>query len=343
MDYPKLTIESSAFITQRSSLSAVRVSVVVATYQRPDLLNRCLAVLLDQKWDSSSYEIIVVDDAPDAETKQVVESWMLRRPSPRLRYIPVAFHRGPAAARNLGWRAAHGEIIAFTDDDCVPMPDWLAAGVSAMTDNITGAWGRIIVPIPRVPTDYERDTAKLERAEFATANCFYRRGELAEVGGFDERFTMAWREDSDLYFTLLERGERLVQAPDAVVFHPARRAPWGISLAHQHKNLFNALLYKKHPALYRRHIQPGPPWHYYGIVGTLLVAVEGFFVGQGIIVLTGLIGWIGLTARFCLRRLYGTSHELRHIAEMLITSALIPPLAIYWRLRGAFRYRVWFL
>src|SRR5438067_730536 len=108
-------------------------------------------------------------------------------PAPTLRYIPVTGVHGPAAARNAGWRAARGEIIAFTDDDCVPTPGWLRAGVSAFVDGVAGVDGRVVMPLPATPTDYERDAAGLERGEFVTANCFYGRDALVAVGGFDER------------------------------------------------------------------------------------------------------------------------------------------------------------
>ena len=149
-----------------------------------------------------------------------------------------------------------------------------------------GVCGRIIVPLPPAPTDYERDAAGLETAEFATANCFYRREALEAVGGFDERFTAAWREDTDLFFALLERGDR-ARAPEAVVIHPVRPARWGISIRQQRKSMFNALLFKKHPALYRERIQASPPLHYYGIVGALLVALVGMVSGRGRVTMIG--------------------------------------------------------
>ncbi|MEO7001913.1 MAG: glycosyltransferase family 2 protein [Ktedonobacterales bacterium] len=74
------------------------------------------------------------------------------------------------------------------------------------------------------------NVAQLAHAEFVTANCFYRRDALAEVGGFDECFEVAWREDSDLNFRLLQLGVRLIHVDTAVVTHPVRPAQWGISL-----------------------------------------------------------------------------------------------------------------
>ncbi len=265
---------------------------------------------------------------------------------PSIRYIPVTGNsHGPAAARNRGWRAAQGHIIAFTDDDCIPAPDWLRAGVAGFVNGTVGVRGRIIVPVEGRPTDYERSVAALSGAEFVTANCFYRRDALAAVGGFDERFTAAWREDSDLYFALLERhgADRFACVEQALVVHPVRPAPWGVSLRLQRKSFFNALLYRKHPALYRERIQPEPPWHYYAtlaaLAGTLLAALARRPRPAAI----GAAAWLLLTGLFAARRLKGTSRASRHVAEMLVTSAVIPLLSIYWRLRGAVSYRVWFL
>ncbi len=93
-------------------------------------------------------------------------------------------------------------------------------------------------PPARHLTDYELNARNLVRSEFVTANCFYRKQALEAVGGFDERFRMAWREDSDLFFSLLERSNgsgpsAFVQAPDAVVVHPVRPAGWGVSISQQ--------------------------------------------------------------------------------------------------------------
>jgi GT2 family glycosyltransferase len=248
----------------------------------------------------------------------------------------------PAAARNAGWRAAVGEAIAFTDDDCMPRPDWLRAGLAAMRDGIDGASGRVVVPLPDDPTDYELDAAGLERGEFVTANCFYRREALERVGGFDERFTAPWREDSDLYFTLLEQGASFVEAPQAVVVHPVRPAGWGISLKQQRKSFFNALLYKKHPRLYRERIQATAPIRYYAATTAILSAAAAVASGRrGPALLAGGV-WAFLVARFCQERLARTSRAPGHVAEMAVTSALIPTAAVYWRLRGALSFRVGF-
>ncbi len=318
-----------------------RVSVIVPTYRRDRLLEQCLDALGQQDLGPDRFEIMVSDNAGSETTEEVVDDWR-RRNSVSVKYLDASQRKGPAAARNVAWRAALGDIIAFTDDDCLPAPSWLREGASCFVDGVVGIWGKIVVPVSDQPTDYERDTSHLENAEFVNANCFYRRGALEAVGGFDESFETAWREDSDLYFRLLENGGHFARCEKAIVVHPPRPAPWGVSLRQQKKSMFNALLYKKHPTLYRQRIQAGPPWHYYGSLGSLFLVLSGIALHSPWLVAGGGAAWLVLTARFCASRLAGTSRAPAHVLEMMVTSALIPPLSVFWRLWGAWRFRVLF-
>jgi GT2 family glycosyltransferase len=322
---------------------SVRVSVVVPTYRRPELLGNCLAALAAQTLAADSYEILVADDAASDATHRQVEEFAVKS-SCTIRYVPITGTHGPAAARNGGWRAAQAPIVAFTDDDTIPDTGWLAAGVGALERDaeLAAVTGQVIVPLPPTPTDYQRNEAGLETAAFITANCFCRRDVLESLGGFDERFTSAWREDSDLHFRLLERGAKLRKTPEALVIHPVRPAPWGVSLRMQRKSQFDALLYKKHPALYRQHIWRWPPLDYYGIVLALVAAVSAAALGAWLACVLALTLWAMLTVRFMTRRLRGTSHAPVHVLEMVCTSLLIPFLSVFWRLYGAVRFGVWF-
>jgi GT2 family glycosyltransferase len=320
----------------------MRASVVVPTYKRPDLIARCLAALASQDLAPDSFEVIVADDAASPETRRRVES-IAAGSRQAIRYLAVSGRHGPAAARNVGWRAARGEVVAFTDDDCIPDPGWLAAGVAAVEGGAAAATGRVAVPLPEVPTDYERDAAGLAGAEFVTANCFCRRSILERLGGFDERFSAAWREDSDLHFALLRAGLPIARAPNALVVHPVRPAPWGVSVRQQRKTCFDALLYRKHPELYRRRIRPVPPWNYYATVASLGVAAAAAGLGRPGAALAAAGLWAGLTPWFCVRRLRGNSLAPGQVAEMVATSILIPPLSVFWRLYGSWKFRVLFL
>ncbi len=334
----------------------IRVSVVVPTYRRPDLLERCLAALSEQDYPSRNFEVVVADAASDPATQVQVENWNRRKAhrkagphkgGPHICYVPVAGkNHGPAAARNAGWRAADGDIIAFTDDDCIPSTAWLRLGAQVFVDGIKGASGPVIIKLPDNPTDYERNAAGLAGIQFVTANCFYKRSELESVHGFDERFEMAWREDTDLFFTLIERygnDEKFVHIQEAEVIHPIRPAKWGVSLQQQKKSMYNALLYKKHPGLYRQIIQPVPPWRYYRILLTILGASVSLLLGRKRFSLVFASLWLVMTGQFVAQRLKNTSRTPSHVAEMALTSAIIPPLSVFWRLVGAIRYRIFFL
>ncbi len=300
--------------------------------------------------------MIVVDNAGTEKTRLLVEEYAAghattdpNRDAPRaprrhpsFYYLLSADKPGPAAARNAGWRFAHGDIVAFTDDDCIPEAGWIGAGLEALEIGYDAVTGSVEVPIPATPTDYERNTSRLATAEFLTANCFVRCSALEASAGFDERFETAWREDSDLQFTLLEQACHIGRAPAAVVVHPVRKVPWGASLNEQRKSMYNALLFKKHPRLYRQRIQLGPPWRNYVIVLSALGAAGAASLGQSVPALLMAFLWGMLTSTFMSERLQGTTHSPGHIAEMVFTSILIPPMSVFWRLYGAVKYRVWF-
>lgn len=321
------------------------VSVVVPTCGRADLLNRCMAALAAQTLRGADMEIIVVDDAPSDATRSVVGQWTTHAAQRGLNVVYVANHgpHGPAAARNRGWRAARSEVIAFTDDDTMPDADWVRHGLMALDQDIDALWGRITMPLPDNPTDYERDASHLATAEFVTANCFCRKAMLEALDGFDEQFRLAWREDSDFHFRLLAQGARIRHAPDALVVHPVRPAKWGVSISQQKKIQFDALLYRKHPRLYREKIRATPRWDYYLIVAALLAAVLGAATGNGTLAALAATVWLAMTVRLCAIRLQSTNRTASHVVEMALTSAAIPVLAVWWRMVGAARFRVLFL
>ena len=337
------------------------VSVVVPTYRRPELLARCVRALVAQEYPADRLQVIVVEDGgvevgvpregrlgggkpersgagasewvvADARAETSIELVYLRVPS-----------AGPAAARNAGWRRAVGEIVAFTDDDTIPDRRWVTEAIRCFAAGADAVTGRTVVPLPDRPTDAERNVRGLESASFATCNAFCRRDLLAAVGGFDPRFRWAYREDSDLEFRLLDAGARIVRNDAAVVVHPPRLERPFVSLRQQQNQLFDALLYRKHPARFRATIAAGPPWRYYAIAAAQLLNLAGIAAGRPALAAGAGAVWLGLVGRFCAARLQGASRRPAHVADMLVTSLLIPPLALYWRLRGALQFRVRFL
>ncbi|MBT1703815.1 glycosyltransferase family 2 protein [Chryseosolibacter indicus] len=320
---------------------SIKVSVVIPTYKRPVLLLRCIDALLQQDFSRDLFEIIIVSDGPDEITQREFNK-VKSKTNLNVYYYALPQKKGPAAARNMGWRKAAGELIAFTDDDCMPGSKWLSVlyqtFVQKGLEEIAFS-GRTIVPIPKVPTDYEKNISNLERAEFITANCACSKKALLKVGGLDEQFTMAWREDSDLHFKLILHGVPVITLKNAIVTHPVRKAPWGISLQEQRKGIFNALLFKKYPRLYRERIQPNPPLLYYFILLCLLLFLIGASAPHYEIKIAGLCGWIGGTLWFTAKRLSSTSRSFSHVMEMILTSLLIPYLSLYYRIYGALKFK----
>jgi glycosyltransferase involved in cell wall biosynthesis len=329
---------------QAGAQALLRVSVVVPTRGRLDLLDRSLDALTRQDFAPGAFEIIVVDDAPSRNTLQLVAGWRARSLDRGMRLVYVANDgpHGPAAARNCGWRIARAPIIAFTDDDMVASPSWLTQGLAGFGDHTDVLCGRIESPHRRVPAAHERDAGAPASAEINAANCFCRRGVLEALGGFDERFCAGWREDVELHFRLLKMQANIARSHHATVVHPEPPPPWGASLFELHKISFDALLYKKHPELYRQKIRRLPCWEEYAIVAALAAAIIGLAAGSEIFAVIGCGVWLVLTAILSIRRLNGGPQTIAHVADMLVTSALIPPAAVFWRVLGAIKYRVRF-
>ncbi|MDP8922395.1 MAG: glycosyltransferase [Chloroflexota bacterium] len=318
------------------------MSVVIPTHRRPGLLRRCLAALARQEYPPDRLEIVVVEDGEPAGAEEVVAEFRASGVGVDVLFTRIA-RSGPAAARNAGWQLARGEIIAFTDDDTLADPHWIAASVRSFARGADAVSGRTVVPLPARPTDAQRNAKRLETAPFATCNAFCRRDLLQAVRGFDPRFTSAYREDSDLQFTLLDAGARLVRNADAVVVHPPRPEQPLVSLRQQRNQYFDALLYRKHPASFRQYIRSRPPWRYYAITVGQLVSLLAGLLGQRWVAAAATGSWAVLVTIFCAERLRGSRLRPADVAEMAITSLVIPPVAVYWRLRGAWAFRVRFL
>ena len=204
------------------------VTVVVPTRNRARLLGRLLAALEEQTLDPARFEVVVVDDSSDDGTADLLAR-TLADTGLRLRSLRTCRRRGPAAARNLGWRSSQAPVVAFTDDDCVPAPTWLEAGMAALGSGARCVVGRT-APDPAQLRRARRAFARSISVEsvrfYETCNVFYRRDDLASVGGFDERFRRPSGEDTALGLTLAERGVASTFTPEALVHHEVWSPGW---------------------------------------------------------------------------------------------------------------------
>ncbi|MGI5289602.1 glycosyltransferase family 2 protein [Nonomuraea polychroma] len=280
--------------------------------------------------------------------------------------------RGPAAARNAGWRAADTPWVVFLDDDVIPEPGWAEAVWKDLVDlpeDVAGSQGRIVVPLPsgRRPTDAERNTAGLADALWVTADMAYRRSALEEAGGFDERFPRAYREDADLALRVARAGHRLVRG-ERVTAHPVRQDGFWASVRFQRGNADDALMRRAHGPGWREAIGGGRGRLRAHAVttaaGLAAVTLAGLAArrarrssdrldvgriagagaripGRGLAVLAGVAGavWAGLTAEFAWRRIAPGPRTPDEVWRMVVTSVVIPPVACAHRLRGEWGVR----
>jgi glucosyl-dolichyl phosphate glucuronosyltransferase len=222
------------------------ISVVICTYNRAESLRTTLRSLEAMIIPPAlSWELIVIDNNSTDATKSVVDEF--RRNS----NLPVRYHfepeQGLSHARNAGVRAAHGEIIAFTDDDCLVDKEWLQAIYSTFALYNCAAVGGRIRPLwsverpgwlaesgplrlsgPTVSFDHGDETRLITTSPFG-ANMSFRKTVFGRYGWFDGRLGPAGpgqvrigggRDDTEFCRRLLRAGERIAYSAEAVVFHP---------------------------------------------------------------------------------------------------------------------------
>jgi histidinol-phosphate phosphatase family protein len=326
---------------RRQPVSEVAYDVVVPTAGR-----RSLRRLLDAIAGGDGprpHALIIVDDRPQPACDAVAA--LIPAGVAQRVVVRASGGRGPAAARNVGWRAARAPWIAFLDDDVVPPPGWRAALVAdlrALGPEAAATQGRIRVPLPgdRRPTDWERNVAGLETARWATADMAFRRTALQAVGGFDERFRGAYREDADLALRLRAAGYALATGARSVA-HPVPEADRWVSVRKQSGNADDVLMAALHGRGWRERAQAPR-----GRMGAHAATVA---LGAGALVAAaarrpamalGLAGaWTGATLQFAGKRLAPGPRTVAEAATMLLTSAVIPSAAVGHRLRGRVRRR----
>jgi len=223
------------------------VSVVVPTHDRPEVLWRLLESLRHLSYCHSRLELNVVGGDHDRGRKVVQafgESVLFQV---NYRVVSNDVLHSASFKRNEGARFARGEILAFTDDDCVVHPDWIIAALAYFrSPDVGGVEGAVDVPRPNRPTLTYRRSLRLSLPEgYQTCNMLYRKSVFEECGGFDLAFPY-YLEDTDLAYTVLERGYRIPFAAGAVVSHPV---PPGNPL----KMFTTARTVEQLPYLFRKH------------------------------------------------------------------------------------------
>ncbi len=199
-------------------MSAVRLSVVIPTYNRAEVIRVCLASLAAQTFPQDRFEVLVVDDGSTDETPEVVRTFESHVP---VRALRLESNLGRAAARNRGIQQARGDVVVFVDSDVFPVPGFLEAHaeIHARSDRAVGRGPLLLTqhlddPFRRPPLLRDPSPAFLD-----TANASVRREHLLAVGGFDEGFRHYGWEDADLGIRLRKMGLRRVFSRRALAYH----------------------------------------------------------------------------------------------------------------------------
>jgi histidinol-phosphate phosphatase family protein len=326
----------------------VDYDVVIPTTGRPQLASLLPALAAGD--GPLPRRVILVDDRRDVRAELIAD----RHLGPLLARVRTVRggRRGPAAARNAGWQASGAEWVAFLDDDVIPAPGWradLARDLGGLPAEVAASQGRVRVPLPRdrEATDWERNVAGLAEARWATADMAYRRDVLAAVGGFDERFPRAYREDADLGLRVTAAGYAIAEGCRRVL-HPVRPAGPAVSLAKQAGNADDALMRVLHGRDWReragvprgrrpRHLATAAA----GLAALAPAAARRAAGGpRGRHAATPLraaaaAAWLAGTAELAWARIAPGPRNRREVATMLWTSALMPFAASGWWLYGA--------
>jgi GT2 family glycosyltransferase len=227
-----------------------RISVVVCTYNGSRTLRECLAGI--SRLEYPDFEVIVVDDGSTDATPGIARESGFR--------VINEGHRGLSGARNLGLRAATGEIVAYIDDDAYPDPHWLSYLACAFRESSHAGIGGPNLPPPgdgpiaaaisNAPGNPVHVLLSDDEAEHIPGcNMAFRRSKLLAIGGFDERFHRAG-DDVDICWRLRDQGWTLGYAPAAMVWHHRRGSVRTFWRQQFHYGAAEALLEAKFPERY---------------------------------------------------------------------------------------------
>ncbi len=198
------------------------ISVIVPAYNAEKTIKGCLDALLNQDYNGN-YEVIIVDDGSTDSTAEIISGY------PSIRLIRQQ-NAGPAIARNRGAFEAKGDIIFFTDSDCVPEKDWLRMmsepfGQDKLVVGVKGIYktGQREIAARFVQLEYEDKYDRMKKGKtidfIDTYSAAFKREVFTEMNGYDTSFPVACAEDIELSYRISSKGYKMVFNPNAIVYH----------------------------------------------------------------------------------------------------------------------------
>ena len=229
-----------------------KVSIVIPAFNAEKTITETIRACLGQDY-SRIEEIIVVDDGSADRTGERVKAY------PGIRYIRQD-NSGPAQARNKGAGLSAGDVICFTDADCVPQPDWVRILVAQFSDPsvgaVMGSYG-IVNPQSWLARAVYREIVfrhqqmPLYPKAFGSYNVAIRKSVFSEVGGFNGEYPRASGEDNDLSYRILTGGYKIFFAKNALVGHHHPEAVKKYLLEQYRHGFWRFKMYQTYPGMMR--------------------------------------------------------------------------------------------
>ncbi|OGW18687.1 MAG: hypothetical protein A3G93_15930 [Nitrospinae bacterium RIFCSPLOWO2_12_FULL_45_22] len=230
----------------------MNISIVIPAFNSQKTIAQAIEACLQQIYDQGEIEVIIVDDGSTDDTQKIVRSY------------PVGYifqeNSGPAKARNTGWEAAQGDIICFTDSDCIPHNDWVQKLVRNFNAKDVGAVGgsysianeeNLLAACIHQEILLRHEQMPKRAKALGSYNLSVPKRLLEKIGGFNEEYTQASGEDNDLCYRLIKAGYSLYFEKEALVFHyhPSNFLRY---LRHQFwHGYWRVKLYQDHPGMMR--------------------------------------------------------------------------------------------
>jgi len=258
------------------------ISVIIPTYNSEKTIEKCIRALLNQSYPKNEYEIIVVDDGSTDRTADVIPKFK------RVKLIEQK-HRGPAVARNLGVKNSKGQIILFTDADCIPDKKWIKNMVEPFDDKevigVSGTYktfNKSSLIARFAGYEIEERHKKLEKQKYidfiGTFSAAFRKNIFLKSKGFDETFTTSSGEDPELSFRIEKYGKMVFQ-PNAFVYHFHPNTLFKFLRQKFLRGYWRVFLYKKHKhKLFKHSYTPKSLFIEEGLIGIAsLLLLLSFF------------------------------------------------------------------
>jgi len=281
------------------------VSVIVPVYNRGEAIGKCIKSLLAQEYPKKKLEIIIVDNNSTDNTSETIKKYPVK-------YL-FEKEQGPSSARNKGIEHAKGEIIAFTDSDCIADKQWLRYLVEGFENkNTGGVGGRIIAHKPKTLAEryLEENNVLMQqtsiRGTIATANAAYRQDVLEKIGNFDTNLKSG--EDADVAIRVQLEGYALNFAPKAII-------------QHKHRATLGALVKQQY-------------WHAEGYAGWSKKYPNEFPISEAVIseavwILYKLVCSPWVIARAVFKGETGEKRAMLHLIKIIALSAYLSGLSIH--------------